>query len=287
MKKTLIALIAAVMAFTVVSCGKDEKAAVEETTSETNAETTAETTTYSYEQALDDLLSETTTTAEELEQALNETKELALERIDITAQDIPEYKIPDDWHEVSDGRMKMLVPPGVTDQSPENSSLILSKFVDKENGISVITMNGNDWEEKSKEDIEFFPEVSEENIAAAFNTLGIDYDGTRTSFYKAVLSFTSADRTEENAEAFEIAALAKGFCFLVFPEVFYRSSDGHDIYAHAYPLEGIDDEKYLESNNARFWVGAFADSNTEYTLMVKGSSREEALMICSTIEFIG
>jgi hypothetical protein len=148
-------------------------------------------------------------------------------------------------------------------------------------------MNGNDWNEKNSVDNEYFPEVSEENIAAAFNTLGIDYDGTRTSFYKAVLSFTSADRTEENAEAFEIAALAKGFCFLIFPEVYYICSDGHDIYAHRYPSEGSNGEKYPESNDARFWVGAFADSNTEYTLMVKGGSREEALMICSTIEFIG
>ena len=283
MKRTFAAFAAVILAFTAVSCGKkEEKASDEETAVETTAEASA--------QDIDELLTEKTTTAEELEQELKKLKKSALERVNMTAQSIPEYEIPDDWHEISDGRIKMLVPSDVTDQSSENSSIVMGKFLNEDRSVSVITMESNDWSDKEEETDEsenYFPEISEENIAAAFNTLGIEYDGTRTSFYKAVLSFTGADRTKENADAFEIAALAKGFCFFAFPEVFYIDANGHDIYAHGYPPEGLTGEKFPESNSARFWVGAFADSNTEYTLMVKGKTREEALMMCSTIEIVG
>ena len=280
MKRTLAIFLAAAIAVTAVSCGK----AAKETASEEENITVSETTSLD----LDALLSEYTTTAEELEQQLAEMKETAMERVDLTAKPIPEYTIPDDWKEMSDGRMKFLVPPDVEDQTSSTGSLILGKYRNEDKSVSVIIMKGNDWSEHEEdEEDNYFPEASEENYTKAFSELGLDYDGTRTSFYKAVLSFTSADRTEENAEAFDNAALAKGLCFLTFPEVYYVCSDGHDIYAHGYPSEGLNGEKYPESNDARFWVGAFADSNTEYTLMVQGSSKEEALMICSTIEIIG
>ena len=279
MKRTLTLLLAAAMAVTAVSCGKSAKEAAPAEDTAAVSETTS--------LDLDALLSEYTTTAEELEQQLAEMKETAMERVDLTAKPIPEYTIPDDWKEMSDGRMKFLVPPDVEDQTSSTGSLILGKYMNEDKSVSVITMNGNDWSEHEEdEDENYFPEASEENCVKAFRELGIDYDGTRTSFYKAVLSFTSADRTEENGEAFDNAALAKGLCFYAFPEVYYMDSDGHDIYAHAYFAENMLG-KTTNGDNSKYWVGAFADSNTEYTLIVNARSQEEALMICSTIKIIG
>jgi hypothetical protein len=272
MKKTLTVLIAAAMMFTAVSCGKK---------ADSSSSETAEATTNS----IADLL-QSTTTAEELEQELAEMKEKAMERIDLTAKPIPEYTIPDDWQEMSDGRMSFLVPPDVEDKSSSTGSLILGKFMNEDKSVSVITMDGNDWSEHEEdEEDNYFPKVSEENCVRAFKELGLDYDGTRTSFYKAVLSFTSADRTDENAEAFDIAALAKGLCFYAFPEVYYKDSNGHDIYAHAYFAENMLG-KTTNADNSKYWVGAFADSNREYTLIVNARSQEEALKICSTLTFV-
>lgn len=274
MKKALTALIAAAMAFTAVSCGKK---------TDSPASGTAEATT----NRIADILAENTTTVEELEQQIAEMKKTAMERVDLTAKPVPEYTIPGDWKEMSDGRISLLVPPDVEDQSSSTGSLIKGKYRNEDKSVSVIIMNGNDWSEHDEdEEDNYFPEVSDENCVKAFKELGIDYDGTRASFYKAVLSFTSADRTEENAEAFDTAALAKGLCFFAFPEVYYKDSDGHDIYAHGYFAENML-EKTTNENNSKYWVGAFADSNTEYTLMVKARSHEEALMICSTVKIIG
>ena len=283
MKKAFMAIIAAaaMMAFSAVSCGKDKEEASAPGADVSSVQDTTK--------SLDDLLAEYTTTAEELEKQLADMREKAMERVDITAKPIADYEIPSDWKEVSDGRMRFRVPPDVEDQTSSSGSIILGKFNNAEKDVSVITMNGNDWSDKEDitEEEDFFPEASDEKCAEAFEKLGIEYDGTRTSFYKAVLSFTSADRTDENAEAFDTAALAKGLCFIDFPEVFYKNSDGHDIYAHAYPMPDIilggKEDKY---ESGSFWVGAFADPNTEYTLSVRARSREEALMICSTITFV-
>ncbi|MBP5379385.1 MAG: hypothetical protein J6Y64_07585 [Ruminococcus sp.] len=280
MKRTLTAITVAVMLLTAVSCGKTEK---KTSSVEAASIVTAETTTRS----LEDILAEYTTTAEELEEQLAEMKETAKERVDLTAQPIPEYDIPDDWKKMSDGRIEFLVPPDVVDNTSSTSTLIPGKYQNEDKSVSVIIMNGNDWNEHDEsEDVEdYFPEVTEEKTIKALKELGIEYDGTRTSFYKAVLSFTSADRTDENAEAFDTAALAKGLCFLIFPEVFYKDSDGHDIYAHGYSSETMLGKK-SKNSDSKFWVGAFADSNTEYTLMVTARSREEALKICSTIKVL-
>lgn len=283
MKKAFMAIIAAaaVMAFSAVSCGKDKE---EAPAAEADVSSVQDTATSS-----DDLFAEYTTTAEELEQLLADMRKKAMERVDITAQPIADYEIPGDWKEVSDGRMRFRVPPDVEDQTSSSGSIILGKFKNAEKDVAILTMNGNDWskQEDSSEENDFFPEASDEKTTEAFEKLGMEYDGTRTSFYKAVLSFTSADRTDENAEAFDTAALAKGLCFIEFPEVFYKNSDGHDIYAHAYPMPDIllggNEDK---DDSGSFWVGAFADPNTEYTLSVHARSREEALMICSTITFV-
>ncbi|MBR5682063.1 MAG: hypothetical protein IKW96_02105 [Ruminococcus sp.] len=281
MKKTLTVLMAAAMLLTAVSCGKDGKKTFSD---EAAPNVTAEITTKSIE----DILAEYTTTAEELEKQISEMKETAMERVDLTAQKLQNYEIPDDWKEMSDGRIKFLVPPDVEDKTTSKSKLIMGKFQNEDRSVAVTIMNGNDWNEhyeaEAEDEDDYFPEVSEENVVKAFKELGIDYDGTRTSFYKAVLSFTSADRTDENAKAFDTAALAKGLCFLTFPEVFYGDHDGHDVYAHGYPPINSLGKKSKDSD-CKFWVGAFADSNTEYTLMVTARSREEALMICSTITF--
>jgi len=280
MKRTLTAITVAAMLLTAVSCGKTEK---KTSSDEAASNVTAEITTRSIE----DILAEYTTTAEELEEQLAEMKETAKERVDLTAQPIPEYDIPDDWKKMSDGRIEFLVPPDVVDNTSSTSTLIPGKYQNEDKSVSVIIMNGNDWNEHDEsEDVEdYFPEVTEEKTIKALKELGIEYDGTRTSFYKAVLSFTSADRTDENAEAFDTAALAKGLCFLIFPEVFYKDSDGHDIYAHDYSSETMLGKK-SKNSDSKFWVGAFADSNTEYTLMVTARSREEALKICSTIKIL-
>jgi len=276
MKRTLIAFTAAAMLLTAVSCGSpDDKTAPAEETA------TAVITTRS----LEDMLAELTTTAEELEEQIAEMRVQAMKRADLTAQPIPEYDIPGDWKEMSDGRIKFLVPPDVVENTSSKSTLIPGSFRNEDKSVAVIIMNGNDWNEyyETEDEDSYFPEVSEENVVKAFRELGIDYDGTRASFYRAVLSFTSADRTDENAWAFDTAALAKGLCFLTFPEVFCKDSDGHDIYAHGYASENLLGKK-SKNSDSKFWVGAFADSNTEYTLMVTARSREEALMICSTIE---
>lgn len=279
MKKTLFVFIAAAMLLAAVSCGKDGK---KTSSDEASPNVTAETTTRSVE----DILAEYTTTAEELEKQIAEMKETVMERVDLTAQKLQNYEIPDDWKEISDGRIKLLVPPDVEDKKTSTSELIRGKFQNEDKSVAVTITNGNDWNEhyEAEDEDNYFPEISEEKIVKAFKELGIDYDGTRTSFYKAVLSFTSADRTDENAEAFDTAALAKGLCFMTFPEVFYGDHDGHDVYAHGYPPINPLGKK-SKNSDCKLWVGAFADSNTEYTLMVTARSREEALMICSTITF--
>ena len=270
MGKLIISLLAAAVVFSAVSCGKtDEPAASSEAVGSS-------------------AVTETGTAEEDAEAEMAKFKAQALERADLTAQPMPDSEIPDDWHELSNGTISMYVPADVEDVSSEGSSM--SKFQNEDKSVFIFIMGANDWsvtaDEEDDEFTEYFPELKEENTAKALNELGLDYDGTRASFYKAVLSFTSKDRTEKNAEAFDAAALAKGMAFLTFPEVYYHDAEGHDIYAHAYSSAAIKGD-LSDSEDNRFWIGAFADPNTEYTAMVTAHTKEEALQIASTIKIIG
>lgn len=271
MKKILLLTLMAALAFSAVSCGKTEEASAPSETESSLAETVSE-----------------DETVEDVEAALADIKEKALARTDLTAQPMDVPEIPDDWHEVSDGKLSMYVPADVEDISSDSGTF--SRFQNEDGSVTVFTMGVTDWSENSGETEdeldEYFPELSEENTAKALKDMGLDYDGTRASFYKAVLSFTSEDRTEENAKAFDTAALAKGMAFTLFPEVYYNNSEGHDIYAQAYSVEALKGD-LSDEGNSKFWIGAFADPNTEYTAMLTAHTKEEALQIASTIKIIG
>ncbi len=306
MKKLVILSLLLAMTVSAAACGvedgrvsspgagvvsNDSSSAAEDTaenTEEVTAEETdeaEETEPVTAEDTTLNLLEEYSASPEEVDEAVSLIKETAKKAVDLTAQPIPEFTVPDDWHQITDGKVSLYVPSDVT----ELASGSLKRFQNEDKSIIILFMSGNDWSQEEEDETftQLIPEAKTENTIKAFAGLGIEYDGTRRSFYRAALSFTSADRTEENAEDFDAAVIAKGLAFDIYPEIFFMEKDGKDFYAHGmntllpdYSLEAGSQEPDPDYHN--IWLGAFADDNIEYTVMIKTPTKEESLHIAST-----
>ncbi len=268
MKKTLTALIAAVMAFTAVSCGNKN----EDKPSETESTTASE--------AVTDEVTTEEETEDELTKRIREELEEDMKRCDdITLQELPEYDIPDDWHEINNGTVKMLVPPGVEETEKMDSLSVSNEYQNEDDSIHIIFHDWSKWDE-GWVGTPAFPDLTGEDVEKAFAELGLDYDGTRASFIKAVSSFTGAEKTRDNAEAYRIASIEKAVEFHFYASVFHDLSDGHDVF-----IKG-DYNKYSPDKEMSYaFVLIFSDGNNEYPVRVEAPSEEEILMMCSTISF--
>ena len=265
MKKTFIALAAAVsaMAFTAVSCSskKEENASVAGNTTAAKTISTEET-------------AEEVTVDAEAEGNRKYMKGKAEEGVDITVQPFPECgDIPDDWKEISYESVSMRIPPEFEEE--ENAAHYIKKTYGKKDSFETAYIV-----QKMKSDNGLiknytYPEITEEVVANAFKELGIEYDGTPLSTYKAVLSLTSEMRTDQNAEYFEQAMLAKEMFLKESSEVYYRQINGYDVYY-----------KKDEDGKDGFWcfsIELFVNSKESYSVEVIGDTLEDALMMCSTI----
>ena len=265
MKKTFIAVAAAVsaMAFTAVSCSnkKEENASVAGNTTAAETVSTEET-------------AEEVTVDAEAEGNRQYMKGKAEEGVDITVQPFPECgEIPDDWKEISYESVSMRIPPDFEEE--ENAAHYIKKTYGKKDSFETAYIV-----EKMKFDNGLiknytYPEITEEVVANAFKELGIDYDGTPLSTYKAVLSLTSEMRTDQNAESFEQAMLAKEIFLSDSSEVFYKQINGHEVYI-----------KKAENGSDGFWCFSaelFVNSKESYSVEVIGDTLEDALKMCSTI----
>lgn len=272
MKKKFAALAAVIMAFSAVSCSKKE-----DKPSET------ENTTASEAVSTEDVTDEVTTEEEtEDERTLKYKKEIEanMERCaDITMQELPEYDIPDDWHEINNGTVKMLVPPDVEETEHEESYVYTNEYRNEEGSVHVFCLKSIKWDGGCLYDFGF-PELSEELVERAFSKLGIEYDGTKTSMIKALTSFTSTDKTEKNKEAYRIALIEKTIEFKIYSCIFHNISDGHDVF-----IKGEYNNVYPDKEMSYAYVYIFSDSNNSYSVRVEAPSVEEILMMCSTISF--
>ncbi|HNZ98000.1 hypothetical protein [Ruminococcus sp.] len=262
MKKAFMAIIAAaaVMAFSAVSCGskKEDSGAVNETTAASEEDTT-----------------EAETTDPDNEEYRELKRRDAEEGVDITPKPLPEYdNIPEDWKEISYERVSLRIPPDLeeTEMWPsyvktcygKEDSFRTAYIVEKMESENGFYMNYS------------FPEITEEAVAEAFRELGIEYDGSQLSMYKAVLSLTSEMRTDSNAESFETAMLAKEFELRFSSEVYYRQINGCDVY---YLKDDLSHDGFWSFN-----AMIFVSDSEYYQVQVIGDTIEEALMMCSTID---
>lgn len=290
MRRAALVFLTASIALTAVSCGKYDPPAAQPEAVEATEAVTEDAASGSI---LDEIDLEDPSSIAALEEQAEDIRERARAAADLTAQPMPEQEIPADWEEITNGKLAVYAPPGL--EYKETSAGIFPSFYkssDKETTVSF--WEGNDWSEKEESEIDSFmysllPEASEDRTAEAFAALGLDYDGTRASFYKAALSFTSADRTEENAEYFDAAVIAKGMALGYYGEVFHKDDNGRDIYIHSYSSRLYDPRKpeEFDPDYRMIWIGAFADGNTEYTALIKGRTHEEALQIASTARIAG
>lgn len=264
MKKAFIAVItaAAAMATVTVSCGKKENS-----TSAPEIVTTSET------------VSEADTTESDMDESDAEYREdmelKAEEGVDITPQPFPECgEVPDDWQEISYEGVSMRIPSDLAESEMEVS--YVKEYHKEDDGFRqayiVEKMEARSGFLKNFR----FPELTEEVVKDSFADLGIDYDGSRLSMFKAALSLTSALRTDDNDMSFKNAELAKEFLLSDNSEVYYRQINGHDVY-------------YLKRDKGKdgFWCFSaeiFVDDNSYYSAEVIGGTPEEALMMCSTID---
>lgn len=269
MKKTLIAFAAAVMAFTAVSCS-DTK---EDKPSE-NENTTA------YEVVADEVTTEEET-EDEFTKILREELEEDMERCaDITLQELSEYDIPDDWHEINNGTVKMLVPPDVEETEKMDSSSVSNEYQNEDDSIHIVFYDWCKWDDGWL-GTSAFPNLTGDDVKKAFSELRIDYDGSRASLIKAVSSFTSADKTSDNEEAYRIASIEKAVEFHFYEAIFHNLSDGHDVF-----IKGDYNKYSPDKEMGHAFVLIFSDGNNEYPVRVEAPSEEEILMMCSTIELV-
>lgn len=299
MKKAITAFIAAAMAFTAVSCGRDKEVSPAAETVETAA--TEAVTTESVEEMIDEYLPEFDANA----------------GINMAAEPMPETEeIPDEWHEVSDGKISFRVPADVKMDSYEldlgNGDTYRSNTAKSEDRkIFLAFFDGNDWSVEKEEStnidsdlidedtIDFakknaeekgYPQdgyITEEKTVGYLSELGLEYDGTRSSLYRALLDFSEKYDTEEHKEAFEyIATLKASMIGMVYPCIYYMEADGKPVYVHLHTGMMYDPSKKPEGKSRAVWVGAFASPNMEYTALVKGKDLEEALKIASTLKFV-
>ena len=315
MKKTILSLLIAAMTFSAVSCGKTDEPAAE---TETAAEVTEEST--------DDSNYEYTTSAEELEDVLNGIDEIlpvfnSHAGINMKAEPMPETEpIPDDWHEVSNGLISFMVPQDVEFDSFEydlgNGDTYKSTTAKSEDRrITIMFFDGNDWKAKAEEEddgtdalketfddeaIEKIEEIyadkgysdkvdiNEEDTVRYMSELGLDYDGSRESLYRALFEFDESMQTDENEAAFEyIAQLKAEIIGMMYPGVYYMEAGGKPVYIHKYAGVYYDPSKEKKDGYKSVWIGAFASPDMEYTALVRGSDEAEALQIVSSMKIVG
>ena len=268
MKKTLTALITAAIALTAVSCSNKNENKPSETESTTASEAvTAEVTTEEE-------------TEDELTKRIREELEEDMKRCDdITLQELPEYDIPDDWHEINNGTVKMLVPPDVEETEKMDSSWVSNEYQNEDDSIHIIFHDWSKWD-SGWVGTPAYPDLTGEDVEKAFAELGLDYDGTKASFIKAVSSFTGAEKTRDNEEAYRIASIEKAVEFQLYASVFHDLSDGHDVF-----IKGDYNKYSPDKEMGHAIVLIFSDGNNEYSVRVEAPSEEEILMMCSTISF--
>jgi hypothetical protein len=298
MKKTLTALIAAAMTFTAVSCGEKKKDSSSESI---NAEITTEAeTTQSVEDMIDDYLPV-------FDSHLG---------IDMTAEPLPETEsIPDDWQEISNGKISFRVSADVkmddfeyefedghtfksTTAKSEDKKIFMSFFdgtdwsVEEEPTTLDSDLIGEDTIDFAKKNAEEkgYPkdgDITEEKTVRYLSEMGLEYDGTRTSLYRALLGFSSKMKTDDNSEAFEYIATLKAITIAVsFPGVYYMEADGKPVYVYPYAGAIYDPSKVDTSKLRTVWVEAFVSPDKAYTAMVRGHDMEEAMEIASTLKFV-
>lgn len=248
MKKTLIAITAAAMLLTAVSCG-EKKTDSSDTSSE------------SWELNDEEI--------RELE------RKIAYDDVDLASKQIEKYAVPEGWKEISVDGIIIPVPSEVEELKADPGS---RRFGDKSKGLYIRTFKAVKWEGGVEFVAAAFPEITAERVKQAFSDLGIEYDGTRLSLFKAALSLSKANKTAENAESFEIAAIAKSNAFAITKEVLVSESDGHPIYIEVVDDLGLKNRK--PSVNADFFV----DENTVYTVGVNAETMDEVLQIATNLK---
>lgn len=260
MKRISVLLFAAALMLSLAACGKNDKPVSSEILTEASESTGADDTDYGFE--------------------IPEFDPMA--GINITAEPLTVADVPDDWHEVSYGSLSLMVPPDVVENEETNMAYY---FVNEEKTVRVMFMEEpQQWEKNKDYSDEEYPDMTDENLKKAFAELGVVYDGTRPSLNKALLSVTEADRTDSNAESFELIAALKAQCIgMFFPGVHYLESDGKDVFVYFYEGIKFDPSVPQEEHNS-VWVEVFTDDETLYSLIITAASQEEVLEIASTIK---
>ena len=94
-------------------------------------------------------------------------------------------------------------------------------------------------------------------------------------------------RTDSNKEAFEYVASLKAITMgMSYPKIYFMEADGKPVYIHEYPGIYYDPSKSADKEYKSMWIGAFTSPDMEYTALVRGHDKEEALKIASTIKVI-
>lgn len=306
MRRTALVLLTAALALTAVSCGKydppasqvtEEEAAVERITEDGRAEELAKE------------LEEKAAALDELELPVFDSHA----GINIKAEPLPEIApIPDDWHEITNDRLALMVPADVEIKISEfdlgNGNTYRSASARSEDRKIIILFfddNGSSEDEDfgldDTEDLdeEFrqemidkgYPQegdITDEKTARYMAEMGLEYDGTEESKYKALLEFNEDMLTEDNQEAFEYIAMVKaGAIGMEAPEFYYTENDGHSVFVHPYMGLFYDPSKQYKSDYKKYWVSAYASPDMAYSAIVTAHSGVEALQIASTARIAG
>ena len=295
MKKFLLLALISTLALSAVACGKTEESEITEAVEETTAEATTE------DDSWGDAL-------RALENDLPDFDSHA--GINMKAEPLPETaEIPDDWHEVTDGNLSFRVPPDVEMDTVEIGDYKSTTAKSEDRTVTIMFYDGNDWsvdDETEYEDIlsddEMMKQANEMYDSKGYPTddyysdaktyeymaeLGLDYDGTRESEYRALLEFSEDMRTDSNKEAFEYVASLKAITMgMSYPKIYFMEADGKPVYIHEYPGIYYDPSKSADKEYKSMWRGAFTSPDMEYTALVRGHDKEEALKIASTIKVI-
>ena len=313
MRRTALVLLTAALALTAVSCGKYDPPASQVTEEE---------------EAIESALERGKELSEKLEKAIDvlENPELPVfdshAGINIKAGPLPENDtIPDDWHEITDGFLAFTVPADVeiniTEYDLGNGQIFRSASAGSEDGkISILFVENNniDWskvdepegldqddDEETEKEMENkyrqqsidkgYPQkgdITDEKTARYMAEMGLEYDGTKESKYKALLEFNEDMLTEDNQEAFEYIAMVKAKAIgMEAPEFYYTENDGHSVFVHPYMGLFYDPSKQYKSDYKKYWVSAYASPDMAYSAIVTAYSGVEALQIASTARIAG
>jgi len=322
--RSIAFMLSAILTFAAVSCGQTEESSpAAEMTSESNAgcENTTESVTETAEHTIDletkiGRFENKIETAKEQIATMPEFDPRA--GINLSIDPMPEIaEIPADWHEVTDDKLTFKVPADVQlggnvmkIAQNEDSTLVvgflgethwneesLDSDMMYDTYFDTSYLSGEDLETAEKQVEEFEEYASEtvrergypvdgemENIEDDMKAMGLEYDGSGLSMYRALLSVTEKDRTDDNAEAFEHIAMAKALVFGdKYPGMRYLEADGVPVYLCTYP-NSLSDRKAGITEYKRLWISAFVEPDLGYTALINARSMEEALQIASTIK---